>query len=106
MLALVNKGQRVQRQQPTLLTKICRRKNTRYWMAPGHLVQDLGEKPLLHLCGLLDESICCRGPLSLAEDSKPLLNSTQFVLELLVECCSRHFLQHSFILLDVLYPLL
>lgn len=76
---------------PTFLAKIRRRQDARDWMAPGHLVQDLRKKSLLHLGCLLNQGVGSSSPFSLAENSEPLFDSAEFVLEILVECSSCHF---------------
>lgn len=75
-------------------------------MVLTHLLEDLDEEPNLYLSSLLQKSIESSGALGFAQNPEPLLNSTQLVLEILVKCCRRHFLQCSFILVDVGYPLL
>lgn len=89
-----------------LLPKVGGRQNTRDWMALGHLVQDLSKEALLHLGGLLYQGICGGGALSLAQDSKPLFNGAQLILEILVQSGSSHLFQHGLVLFNVLNPLL
>lgn len=75
-------------------------------MALGHLLQNLDEETDLHLRSLLQQSIQSRSPFRFAEDTEPLLNSTQLILEILVQRRSCHLLESGLVLIDIRKPLL
>ena len=75
-------------------------------MVLAHLLQDLDEEADLDLGSLLEQGIEGSSALGLAQDPKPLFNSTEFVLEVLIEGCSSHLLQRGLVLVNVGDPLL
>jgi len=75
-------------------------------MILSHLLENLNEEADLNLGCLLEESIQSSRSFSLAQNSEPLFDGAQLVLEILVEGCSSHLLQRSFILVNVGDPLL
>lgn len=75
-------------------------------MAFGHLLQHLDEKANLNLCALLEKRIEGRSPLCFAQYAKPLLNSTHFILEVLIRCRCGHLFQQHFVLINVGEPCL
>lgn len=90
----------------TLLAKVGRRQHARHGMALGHLLKDLNEEADLHLSSLLQQSIKSSGALRLAEHTKPLLDSTELVLEVLIKGCSSHLFKCRLVLVNVCNPLL
>jgi hypothetical protein len=75
-------------------------------MALTHLLKDLDEETYLHLSGLLQQRVECRRPFGFTKHTKPLLNRTQLILEVLVKRRSGHLLQGGFVLVNVGDPLL
>lgn len=75
-------------------------------MPLAHLLQDLDEETNLHLGGLLQQGVQSGSALGLAQNPKPLFNSTQFILKVLVQGSGCHLLQGSLILVNVGDPLL
>lgn len=75
-------------------------------MALGHLLQNLDEETDLDLGSLLQQSIQRCSPFRFAEDTEPLFNGTELILEILIQGGSRHLLESRLILIDVCQPLL
>ena len=75
-------------------------------MVFAHLLQDLDEETNLNLSRLLQQSIQRCGTFSLAQHAKPLFDSTQFILEILVKSGGSHFLQSGLVLVNISNPLL
>ena len=61
-------------------------------MTLRHLIEDLREKSLLHLCCLLNESIRCSRSLGLTKDAEPLFYCVELVFEVLIQSSSGHLL--------------
>lgn len=75
-------------------------------MILSHLLEHLDEKANLNLSCLLQEGIQSGGAFSLAQDTEPLLDGTELVLEVLVQSSSSHLFQRRFVLINVGNPLL
>lgn len=75
-------------------------------MVLAHLLENLNKEADLDLSCLLKQCIQSSCALGLAKDAKPLLNSAQFVLEILIERGRSHFFQRRLILINVRNPLL
>ena len=73
-------------------------------MRLGHLLKDLDEETNLDLGGLLEQRIEGGGSLSLTKHAEPLLDSAQFILELLVQGCGCHFFQSILVRLKIVDP--
>ena len=86
--------------------EVGRREHPGHGMVLAHLLQHLDEEANLNLCRLLQQGIEGSGPLGLTKDSKPLFNSTEFVLEVLVQRRRSHLLQRRLVLVDIGDPLL
>ena len=90
----------------TFFSEIRRGEKSRHWVALRHLLQNLDEKPDLHLRGLLQQSIESGRTLRLAQDAEPLLDSAELILEILIKCSGCHLLQGCLILINICQPLL
>jgi len=89
----------------TFFTKVGRRQDARHGMALCHLLENLNEESDLDLSCLLQQCIQRSCTLGFTEDTEPLFDSTQLILEILIECCRGHLLQGRFVLIDVCNPL-
>src|SRR5689334_12764859 len=88
------------------LVKVCRRKHTRKRVVLAHLLENLDKEANLHLSSLLQQGVESSSALGLTENTEPLLNSCQLILEVLVKGGGSHLLQRSLILVDIGNPLL
>ena len=75
-------------------------------MGLGHLLKNLDEEANLNLGRLLQECVKRCGPLGLAQDAEPLLDCTEFILEILIQGGRGHLLQGILVRLEVVDPLL
>lgn len=75
-------------------------------MVLSHLLENLDEETDLDLSCLLQKSVESSSTLSFTQNSEPLLDSAQLILEILIECSSSHLLQRGLILIDIRNPLL
>lgn len=83
-----------------------RGENTGHGVVLAHLLEDLNKEADLDLGCLLKQRIQSRSALGLAKNAKPLLNSAQLILEILIECGRSHFFQRRLVLINVRNPLL
>ena len=101
----VNHSQTAKETKLTLV-KASRGQDTRHGVVLSHLLQNLDEESDLDLRGLLQQRIEGSSPLSFAQDTEPLFNSAEFILEVLIEGGCSHLLQSGLVLVNIGKPLL
>lgn len=90
----------------TFFAKVGWRQYSGHRMILGHLLQDLDEEPDLHLGRLLQQGIQSGSALGLTQDTEPLLDGAQLILEILIQGGRRHLRQGGLVLVDIIDPLL
>lgn len=81
------------------LTTCVRAEKGGHRVGMSHLLQNRDEESDLHLSRLLQKAVKSGCALSFGKDTEPLLDGTQFILEISIERGSSHLFQSCFVIL-------